>query len=152
SAEDGAAAKRRRLLPWRHWSIRPPARFALASAAIVAAAATAFGLVASNMMEQLHHTLRRDHMIATLLTGRDAVMLTARMTTGGTATVVMSHHEHRLVFTAHGLRSLPSGQGYELWLMGPAGDRPAGMLKLEISGMTDPAVVSGLRPGDAIGV
>ena len=129
-----------------------PAKLALASAALVAAAATGFGLVTANMMEQLHHSQRQDHMIAAVLSARDAVMLTARITTGGTATVVMSHHEHRLVFTAHGLRSLPSGRGYELWLMGPAGDRPAGMLRLEGGGMTNPTVVSGLRQGDAVGL
>lgn len=146
------APRRRRAAAWRHRSIRLPARFALASAALVAAAAAGFGVVANNMMEQLHHTQQQDHMIATVLNARDAVMLTARVTTGGTATVVMSHHEHRLVFTAHDLRTLPSGWGYELWLMGPAGDRPAGMLRLETNGMTEPTVVSGLRQGDAIGV
>jgi len=146
-----APAPRRR--PMRHLrSIRLPAKLALASAAAVAAAATTFGLVANNMMEQLHRTQREYHMIATVLNAHDAVMLTARITTGGTATVVMSHHEHRMVFTAHGLRPLPSSEGYELWLMGPAGDRPAGMLKLDAGGMTEPTVVSGLRQDDAIGV
>jgi hypothetical protein len=143
---------RRRRRPRRDWSIRLSARFALASAALVAAAATGFGLIANNMMEQLSRTQREDHMIAAVLNARDAVMLTAHITTGGTATVVMSHREHRLVFTTHGLRPLPSGRGYELWLMGPAGDRPAGMLRLEADGMTEPTVVSGLRPGDAVGV
>lgn len=137
---------------WRDRPARLLARFALASAALVAAAAAGFGVVAGNMMEQLSHTKHQDHMIAAVLNARDAVMLTAQITTGGAATVVMSHHEHQLVFTAHGLRPLPSGQGYELWLMGPAGDRPAGMLRVEANGMTDPTVVSGLRRGDAVGV
>jgi anti-sigma-K factor RskA len=142
----------RRRVAWRGRSIRLPARFALASAAVVAAAAIGFGLAANSVMQQLHHTQRQDHMIASVLAARDAVMLTARITSGGTATVVMSHHEHRLVFTTHGLRPLPSGWGYELWLMGPAGDRSAGMLRFEADGMTEPTVVSGLGHGDAIGV
>jgi len=149
---DRAAVPRWRRAVWRGRSIRLPARFALASAAIVAAAAIGFGVAANNVMEQLHHTQRKDHMIASVLAARDAVMLTARTTAGGTATVVMSHHERRLVFTTHGLRPLPSGWGYELWLMGPAGDRSAGMLRFEADGMTEPTVVSGLRHGDAIGV
>jgi anti-sigma-K factor RskA len=142
---------RRRLAP-RGRPFPLSARFALASAALVAAAATTFGLIAGNMMEQLHHTQRQDHMIATVLNASDVVILTARVTTGGTATVIMSHHEHRLVFTAHGLRPLPDGMGYELWLMGPANVRSAGMLRTETDGMAGPAVVSGVEQGDAIGV
>ena len=137
---------------WRGRPVRLRAKFALASAALVAVAAIWSGLAANTMMNQLHLAHRQEHMIAAVLNARDAVMLTARITTGGTATVVMSHHEHRLVFTTHGLRALPDGRGYELWLMGPAGDRPAGMLRLEGGGMTEPTVVSGLRQGDAIGV
>lgn len=144
-ADRPSGTSRRRSLPLS-------ARFALASAGLVAAAATTFGFIAGNMMEQLHHTQRQDHMIAAVITASDAVILTARVTTGGTATVIMSHHEHRLVFTAHGLRPLPHGMGYELWLMGPAGDRPAGMLRPQTNGMAGPAVVSGLKQGDAIGV
>src|SRR5215472_17161689 len=71
--------------------VRLSARFALASAGILAAAATGFGLVAGNIMEQLHHSQHQDHMMATVLNARDAVMLTAKTTTGGRATVVMSH-------------------------------------------------------------
>ena len=52
------------------------------------------------------------------------------MATGGTATVVMSHRERALVFTAADLRVLPSSESYELWLMGPAGNRPAGMINV----------------------
>jgi anti-sigma-K factor RskA len=142
----------RRRLAQRVRSFPLSARFALASAALVAAAATGFGLMATNMMEQLHHSERQDHMIASVLNASDAVIFTARVTTGGTATVIMSHHERRLVFTAHGLRPLPGGMGYELWLMGPAGDRPAGMLRPQTDGMAGPAVVSGIKRGDAIGV
>jgi hypothetical protein len=79
-------------------------------------------------------------------------MMTAKIRTGGMATVVMSHRVHAIVFTAHGMRQLPAGEGYELWLMGPAGDRPAGMLGASDGGMAGPAVVSGLTSGDMIGL
>lgn len=127
-------------------------RFALAAAALVVVVAIAIGLLMSDVMQQLHHSQRQSHMIATVLNARDAVMLTAEITTGGSATVVMSHSERRLVFTAHGLRQLPSSQMYELWLMGPAGNRPAGMIRPEHDGTAGPAVVSGMRPGDVLGM
>jgi anti-sigma-K factor RskA len=61
---------------------------------------------------------------------------------------VMSHSRHALVFTAAGLRALPSSRGYELWLVGPAGARPVGMLSAGGHGTTGPVIASGLRPGD----
>ncbi len=129
-----------------------PARIAAVAAVFAIAAAMSFGLLTRNMMQQLHHSQRQDHIIADVLNARDAVMLTAKISTGGTATVVMSHAERRLVFTAHGLRRLPGSQAYELWLMGPAGDRPAGMLTRAPDGTAGPAVVSGIRPGDVLGM
>jgi Anti-sigma-K factor rskA len=132
--------------------VRMPARVALAAAALVAAAAIAFGLIANDTMQQLRHSQRQDHMIVAILNAQDAVMLTAHVTTGGRATVVMSHRERGLVFMAHGLRRLPSSQVYELWLMGPAGDRPGGMLRPAPDGTAGPAVVLGLGPSDIIGL
>jgi anti-sigma-K factor RskA len=79
-------------------------------------------------------------------------MLTGKISSGGTATVVMSHREHALVFTAHGLRALPAAKCYQLWLMGPHGIRSVGMLKAAAGGMTGPAVVSGLAAGDVVGL
>jgi anti-sigma-K factor RskA len=67
---------------------------------------------------------------------------------GGTATIVMSHARHALVFTAQGLHPLPASRGYELWLIGPAGTRSVGMLPAGRHGMTGPVIASGLRPGD----
>ena len=79
-------------------------------------------------------------------------MLHARVTTGGTATIVMSRRHRELVFAAAGLRPLPSSQCYELWLMGPGGDRPAGMLPGPRQGMTGPVITSGLTAGDRLGL
>jgi hypothetical protein len=62
----------------------------------------------------------------------------------------MSHQQQALVFTAKGLRVLPADRRYELWLMGPAGVRPAGMLPASSAGMVGPMVVSGLAAGDRI--
>jgi hypothetical protein len=58
----------------------------------------------------------------------------------------MSHTMDALVFTAADLHALPTPRGYELWLIGPAGDRPVTMLPSAT--MTGPVIASGLRPGD----
>jgi hypothetical protein len=79
-------------------------------------------------------------------------MIEARVKTGGTATVVMSHRERALIFTAAQLRPLRPSQCYELWLMGPRRDRPAGLLPMPTHGMTGPVLASGLRPGDRLGL
>ena len=83
-----------------------------------------------------------------MLSAQDAVMRTGAVYGGGTATIVMSHSRHALVFTAAGLRALPSSRGYELWLVGPAGARPVGMLSAGGRGTTGPIIASGLHRGD----
>jgi anti-sigma-K factor RskA len=90
--------------------------------------------------------------IAAVLTAPDATMISARVKTGGTATVVMSHRDRMLVFSAAGLRALPPSCSYELWLMGPGADRPAGLLPRPRHGMTGPVLASGLRAGDRLGL
>ncbi|HTP14634.1 MAG TPA: anti-sigma factor, partial [Streptosporangiaceae bacterium] len=78
--------------------------------------------------------------------------LTARITTGGSATVVMSHAERELVFTAAGLRALPAAERYELWLKGPSGMKAVGLLPGERAGMSGPVVISGLSARERIGM
>jgi anti-sigma-K factor RskA len=87
-----------------------------------------------------------------VLTAHDATMVTARVATGGTATVVMSGREHALVFAAAGLRTLPRSRCYELWLMTPGDDHPAAMLPAPRHGMTGPVLATGLEPGDRLGL
>jgi hypothetical protein len=94
----------------------------------------------------------RGHAIAAVLNAPDVTMLTARVTTGGTATMLESRHERALVFTAAHLPVLPPAKDYELWLMGPGGVRPAGMLPHSRAGMVGPMIVSGLAAGDWVGL
>jgi hypothetical protein len=147
-ASPAAAARRSRAR--RPFPLRLPAASVLAVAAVLVVVAAVLGGMTSSAMEQLHHSQQRDHMIASVLNAPDAVMLTARISTGGTATVVMSHRERAAVLTAHGLAALPSTEAYEIWLMGPTGQRSAGMLKPQAGGMAGPAIVIGLRIGDVI--
>ena len=144
----GAAGARAAVPLRRPWM----PRLALAAAAACLVAAAIAGVAAHTAAHQLGEQQLRGHAIAAVLAAPDATMLTARITTGGTAAIVMSHRDRSLVFTAAGLRPLRSSQCYELWLMGPAGDKPAGMLPGPRHGITGPVIASGLQPGDHLGL
>jgi anti-sigma-K factor RskA len=137
----------RRLRAGRPWWARPAV--VIASAAL-AAAAIAFGVLALDAQHSLSRAQAREHMLAAVLTAPDARMMTAPVTGGGTATVVMSHRMHALAFSSAGLPALPPSRGYELWLMGPSGGRPAAMLPRPAHGMTSPVIATGIRPGDMV--
>jgi hypothetical protein len=128
------------------------ARLALALAAVFLVLAAATGALALTAQHRLSAAELRDHQIAQVLTAPDAVMLTARAEPRGTATVVMSHRHRSLVLTTAGLPPLPAGHRYQLWLMGPSGDRRAGLLPPPRDGMTGPVIATGLATGDWIGL
>jgi hypothetical protein len=142
---------------WRHVSpsagfgARPwLARVASAAAVVLAITATVFGLHLSSMQGRLSAAEQRETAIATVLGAHDATTRTAKVSTGGMATVVMSHRARALVFIASGLTRLPTAHAYELWLMSPAGDKPAGMLPPARRGMSGPMVVNTLGPGEQL--
>lgn len=120
---------------------------AVATAA-VAAAAVVFGVSNGSMHDQLSQAQASSQQIAAVLTAGDATMMTGPVKGGGTVSIVMSHARRELVFTAADLRALPDARGYELWLIGPAGDRAVSMLPPVRHGMTGPVIAAGLRPGD----
>jgi len=134
----------------RGWSGR--GRLALAAGAVataaVAAAAVVFGVSNGSMHDQLSRAQASSQQIAAVLTARDATMMTGAVKGGGMVTIVMSHARRELVFTAADLHALPGARGYELWLIGPAGDRAVIMLPPVRHGMTGPVIAAGLRPGD----
>ena len=135
------------------WRPRRPRRRLTVTVAVAAVAATAaagaavvFGVSNGSMRDQISRDQAGRQQIAAVLTARDATMRTGAVRGGGTVTIVMSHAMDALVFTAVGLHALPASRGYELWLIGPAGDRAVTMLPSTT--MTGPVVASGLRPGD----
>ncbi|HEX5294455.1 MAG TPA: anti-sigma factor [Streptosporangiaceae bacterium] len=148
-----------RTWPLRTWPVRawrgrpaPSRRLAMAAGAVAAAAAVAaavvFGVSNGGMRDQLSRAQASSQQVAAVLTARDATMMTGAVRGGGTVTIVMSHSMRKLVFTAAALHALPASRGYELWLIGPAGDRAVIMLPPARHGMTGPVTASGLRPGD----
>src|SRR5258708_25157515 len=151
-APAGWAAARDRGRRW--WDLRGWwSRLAVGMAGVLAAVAVAAGVVTYGMQDRLDQAQLHDHAVAAVLSAPDATMLSAPVSTGGTATVVMSHRERALVFTAGDLRRLPSAQSYELWLIGPAGSRPAGLASgSSRGGMARPMVASGLQDGASVGL
>jgi anti-sigma-K factor RskA len=136
------------------WRGRPawPGRLVTAAAAVVVLVvggiAVTFGISNGSMHDQLSRAQDSSRQIAAVLTAQDATMMTGTVRGGGSVTVVASRSRAALVFSATGLHGLPASRGYELWLIGPAGDRPVGMLPAARQDMTGPVVASGLRPGD----
>jgi anti-sigma-K factor RskA len=129
-------------------------RLALGLAGAVAAAAVAIGAVSyADMQHRLDQYQGGDHTVAAVLSAPDASMVSGRVRTGGTVTVVMSHRMGMLVLTAADLRVLPPSQRYEVWLIGPSGSRPAGMIGGSGHELTaGPMLVSGLSAGDSVGM
>jgi Anti-sigma-K factor rskA/Putative zinc-finger len=125
---------------------------AVAAVAVLAVVAVGMGTAMHGAEHRLNVAQGRTDAIATVLAAPDVTMLTAQVHSGGSATVVMSHRAGTLVFTAAGLRALPQSRSYQLWLMGPAGPRSAGLLAPPRRGMTGPMVVSGLVPGEHVGL
>ncbi|MEP7025138.1 MAG: anti-sigma factor [Actinomycetota bacterium] len=121
-------------------------------AAAVLAAAVAMGVLVVSTQHRLTQEQTSRHEMAAVLGAPDVTMLTAKVTTGGKAHVLVSRNMRAIVFTAAGLPALPASQDYELWLIGPHRARPAGMLPRPKAGMVGPLVVSGLAQGDRLGV
>lgn len=128
------------------------ARLAVTAAVILAVIVVALNLHMTSMQHRLSADEQGSHAVAAVLSASDAKMMTAKVRTGGRATVVMSHRIRELVFTASKLSVLPQSRAYELWLMGPSGDEPVGMLRPASGGMAGPMVVRGLVHGDRLGL
>ncbi|MGA4988477.1 anti-sigma factor domain-containing protein [Nonomuraea bangladeshensis] len=91
-----------------------------------------------------------NRQVAVLLAASDARTVRRPVASGGTATLVVSRSAGRLLFTSSGLPSLPESRGYELWLMGPGGPRPAGLLGRAEGGVTAPVLVTPLRGDERV--
>jgi anti-sigma-K factor RskA len=122
------------------------------AAAVLLIAAAVSGGIGLNAEQNLGVAQTRDHAIVQVLTAPDAVLLTSRVSAGGTATVVMSRRDRALVFMTEGLPALTGTRCYQLWLMGPRGDRSAGLLPTPRGGMTSPVIARGLSAGDWVGL
>ncbi|HEY6274917.1 MAG TPA: anti-sigma factor, partial [Streptosporangiaceae bacterium] len=113
-------------------------------------------LVLGGMFISTQHKLSQEQLrsreVAAVLNAPDARIITVKAFATGSATVVMSHRDRALVVTAAMLPALPAGQHYQVWLMGAHRPRSGGMLPDPHRGITAPAVVTGVLPGDMVGL
>jgi anti-sigma-K factor RskA len=143
-----AEPRRRPSLPRSPWV----PRLAMAGAVIGVAAAVTLGVVQVSTEDRLNTVQAENQAIAAVLAAPDAQITSATSSVGGTATVVLSYSEHKIVFTSSGLPALPSSKVYELWLINPVHTRSAGLLSEASDGKTSPVLASGLQADDKVGV
>jgi anti-sigma-K factor RskA len=143
---DVPAGSGRRAIRWR----APRMAVAIAGGCILVA--LVLGGLFIHTQRSLSVEQAHNRAMATILNAPDATIMSAKAVKSGSATVVMSHRDHALVLTTAMLPALPAGQRYQVWLMGPRRIRPAGMLPVPHRGMTAPVVVSGVAPGDMVGL
>ena len=139
---------RPRLAPRPAWT----PRLAATVAAVSLAVAAALGAVGLSARAALDRARAQNQAIAAVLAAPDARIMTQATSVGGTATVVVSRAEQKIIFTTTGLPALPQARVYELWLMGPPEIREAGLLPAPSAGKTAPVLASGLAAGDKVGV
>ena len=148
AAADGPGGPGGALPPGRR-RLRLSRALLAAAAAVVIVAGAAAGM---HFADQSGRTGHPSAMIQAVLDAPDALMRTAPVGTGGMALVVTSHREDMGVFMARGLRALPGSRRYEVWLMGPHGDRSAGLLTVRRHGMARPVLVGPMHAGDMVAI
>ena len=127
-------------------------RLALGVAAVGVAAAVALAVVTVSTQDRLDTVRAQNQALAGVLAAPDAQIATARSSTGGTATVVLSYAQQKMIFTSSGLPRLPNAKVYELWLLSTGSAVPAGLLPQPTDGKTAPVLASGLTSADKVGV
>ncbi|MFG1706124.1 anti-sigma factor domain-containing protein [Nonomuraea sp. M3C6] len=119
-------------------------------AAVSAAAAVVLGVIAFDARRDLGDLNTRNGELIAVLAAPDAETVRQPVTSGGTGTVVISRSKGRMVFTSSDLPELPTSKEYELWLMGPDGPRPAGMLDRADGGQTTPVFLAPVAGDDHV--
>jgi anti-sigma-K factor RskA len=128
-------------------------RLALAVGGGGLVAAAVLGYVTVSAQDQLTTTQAQGQELAAVLAAPDARITSGPTTAGGTATVVASASEGKMVFTSSGLQELPSSKVYQMWFLGAGNPRSAGLVPpASASGSTAPVLASGLENGDKVAV
>jgi anti-sigma factor RsiW len=121
---------------WNRWL----PRLALGLAAACLAVAVVSGIAAVDRQRKLDRVEAANRAVTAVLSAPDARATSGAVSSGGTVTIVTSRSRGRVVAAFSGLAPLPSSRTYELWMMGPGGARPAGLLRPDDQGRTTPIV------------
>jgi anti-sigma-K factor RskA len=144
----GSYARPRRArsrVPWVPWLSGVVAAASIAAAVI-------FGLAQAHTQDELNQVRAQNQAISLLLSSPQVTLLSKSTTKGGVATVVLAAARHQLVVVTSGLPALPSGQVYQLWLIGKTKTTSAGLLPPAQTGKTPPVLASGVVKGDTLGL
>jgi anti-sigma-K factor RskA len=144
----GSHARSRRTrsrAPWVPWLSGVVATASIAAAVI-------FGLAQAHTQDELNQVRAQNQAISLLLSSPQVTLLSKSTTKGGVATVVLAAARHQLVVVTNGLPALPSGQVYQLWLIGKTKTTSAGLLPPAQTGKTPPVLASGVVKGDTLGL
>ena len=121
-------------------------------AAVGVAAAVVLAVLTVSTQNRLNTVQAQNQALAAVLAAPDAQVATANSSTGGSATVVLSYAEQKMIFTSTGLAPLPNNKVYELWLLSTGSARSAGLLPAPTDGKTAPVLAAGLTSADKVGV
>lgn len=121
----------------RRWLVRTSV-LAAAASVLIAIVVGVQGVQDRRELDALRQSAAGYNQVSDLLTAPDAKLLSDSGSAGGNGTVVVSSSRNKAVFLASGLPSLPADRTYQLWVVGPAGPRSAGLLRDE------PLVADGL--------
>jgi anti-sigma-K factor RskA len=110
-----------------------------------------FGFAQAHTQDELNQVRAENQAISLLLSAPEAKLLTYPVTHGGVATVVLAADRHELAVVTTGLPALPSGQVYQLWLIGKK-ITSAGLLPPARNGQTPAVLATGVVKGDALGL
>src|SRR5215470_7327219 len=132
-------------VPWVPWLSG-----VVAAASIVVA--VLFGLAQAHTQDELNQVRAENQAISLLLSSPQVTLLSRSTTKGGVATVVLSAARHQLAVVTNGLPALPSGEVYQLWLIGKTKTTSAGLLPPAQAGETPPVLATGVVKGDTLGL
>jgi anti-sigma-K factor RskA len=132
-------------VPWVPWLSG-----VVATASIVVAAL--FGFAQAHTRDELNQVKAENQAISLLLSAPEAKLLTHVVAHGGVATVVLAADRHELAVVTTGLPALPSGQVYQLWLIGKPKIVSAGLLPAAKNGQTPAVLATGVVKGDTLGL
>jgi hypothetical protein len=126
-----------------------------AAAAASVAVAVGLGITQIATQHQLQSAQASNAAITQVVQAPDAHIESTGTGAGGTVTVVFSGQRRAAVISTKGMKSLPPGQVYQLWVMSPAGAGPASARSAGLLTQPDQpsdVLASQVRPGDRIGI